>query len=151
MITREFILAGKAIFTLEVAPAWADANGTPAHWTFKVRGKELDDGSGNRIFFVSLLTGPDNESDYAYLGVLNPETGEVRLTKASKFSETTLAVRLVRRVFARIWAGEQGAIEAAGFRLHHEGRCCRCGRLLTVPSSIESGIGPECAEKMARC
>lgn len=148
VITKEFILAGKAIFTLEVAPDFAQANGTPAHWTFKVRGKELDDGSGNRIYFVSLLAGPDNESDYAYLGVLNPETGEVRLTKASKFSETTLAVRLVRRTFARIWAGEQGAIEAAGFRLHHEGRCCRCGRLLTVPSSIESGIGPECATKI---
>jgi hypothetical protein len=141
MITREFILAGKAIFTLEVAPAWADANGTPAHWTFKVRGKELDDGSGNRIFFVSLLTGPDNESDYAYLGVLNPETGEVRLTKASKFSETTLAVRLVRRVFARIWAGEQGAIEASDLkcfairRLYND--ACDVGIAILSPTGTE--------------
>lgn len=147
-ITKEFITAGKATFTLEVAPAWAAANGTPSHWTFKVRGKDLDDGSGKKIYFVSLLAGPDNESSYAYLGVLNPETGEVRLTKASKFAETATVVRVLRRALARIWAGEQGAIEAAGFRLHHEGRCCRCGRLLTVPSSIESGIGPECATKI---
>jgi hypothetical protein len=27
----------------------------------------------------------------------------------------------------------------------HEGRCGRCGRKLTVPESIESGFGPECA------
>ena len=113
------------------------------------RGKDLDDGSGGKIFFVSLLTGPQNESDYSYIGVLNPKTGEVRLTKASKFSEGTMVVRLLRRTLARVWAGEQEAIEAAGFRVHHEGRCCRCGRTLTVPSSVESGIGPECAEMMA--
>lgn len=149
MITREFITAGRAIFTLEVAPDFARANGTQAHWTFKVRGKELDGGSGKQIFFISLLTGPCNESDYSYLGLLNAETGEVRLTKASKFNEDTLIVRLIRRAFARIWAGEGDAIEATGFHLHHEGRCCRCGRTLTVPSSIESGIGPECAQIMA--
>jgi hypothetical protein len=26
----------------------------------------------------------------------------------------------------------------------HEGKCGRCNRKLTVPSSIESGFGPEC-------
>jgi hypothetical protein len=31
----------------------------------------------------------------------------------------------------------------------HEGRCCRCGRRLTVPESIYAGIGPDCAGKMA--
>jgi predicted metal-dependent hydrolase len=35
-----------------------------------------------------------------------------------------------------------------GFNVHHEGKCGRCGRLLTVPSSIESGIGPECSKIM---
>jgi hypothetical protein len=30
----------------------------------------------------------------------------------------------------------------------HEGKCCRCGRKLTVPASIASGIGPECATKI---
>ena len=28
----------------------------------------------------------------------------------------------------------------------HEGRCGRCNRALTVPESIASGIGPECAK-----
>jgi hypothetical protein len=32
--------------------------------------------------------------------------------------------------------------------IHHEGKCCRCGRKLTVPRSIELGIGPECEGKM---
>jgi hypothetical protein len=30
----------------------------------------------------------------------------------------------------------------------HEGRCACCGRPLTVPESIERGIGPDCWEKM---
>lgn len=149
-ITRDFLTAGRALFTLEVPESFqAACPDCQPHYTFKVRGKELDDGSGKRIFFVSLLTGPCNESDYSYLGLLNAETGEVRLTKASKFNEDTLVVRLIRRAFARIWAGEGDAIEATGFHLHHEGRCCRCGRTLTVPDSIESGIGPECAQIMA--
>ena len=31
-----------------------------------------------------------------------------------------------------------------GFNLHHEGRCCRCGRVLSTPESCDRGIGPEC-------
>ena len=34
------------------------------------------------------------------------------------------------------------------FVVRHDGRCGRCGRQLTVPSSIDKGIGPECATKM---
>jgi len=31
----------------------------------------------------------------------------------------------------------------------HEGRCGRCGRLLSNPDSIQRGLGPECAGLMA--
>lgn len=37
-----------------------------------------------------------------------------------------------------------------GVTVRHEGRCGRCGRTLTVPASIDSGIGPDCAERMGR-
>jgi hypothetical protein len=30
----------------------------------------------------------------------------------------------------------------------HEGRCGRCSRKLTVPESLKSGFGPECAGKV---
>jgi hypothetical protein len=30
----------------------------------------------------------------------------------------------------------------------HEGYCGRCGRELTVPESIERGLGPQCARRM---
>ena len=31
-------------------------------------------------------------------------------------------------------------------KLYHEGVCCRCGRPLTDPKSIISGIGPKCSK-----
>jgi hypothetical protein len=35
-----------------------------------------------------------------------------------------------------------------GCEVYHEGRCGRCNRKLTVPESIETGLGPECASKL---
>ena len=35
-----------------------------------------------------------------------------------------------------------------GLEFFHAGRCGRCGRALTVPESVASGYGPECAERI---
>jgi hypothetical protein len=75
--------------------------------------------------------------------------GEGRLTAKSKYDDDSQPVKIIRRVLARIWQDDLAAVEATGWKVHHEGRCGRCGRTLTVPESIESGIGPECAKKMA--
>jgi hypothetical protein len=133
VITKAFLTAGHAIFTVE---------GMGQHWTYKVTAS--DDG---KVYFVALLTGPDNTSDYTYLGIMLPETGIVRLTKASKFTPDTLAVRVIQRVTARLYAGDAEVIESNGWKLHHVGKCGRCGRPLTTPESVESGIGPICAAK----
>lgn len=147
-ISKEFVLAGKATFTLEIPADFAEKNGTPAHYTFRVNHKEASM-RFPETWFVALLSGPDNTSDYTYMGMLRPDTGAVSMTRKSAYPATAMPVRLLERTLSRVWAGEGDKIEAAGFKLHHEGKCCRCGRKLTVPSSIESGIGPECANKMA--
>ena len=33
--------------------------------------------------------------------------------------------------------------------VYHSGTCSRCGRVLTTPESIRSGLGPVCAELAA--
>ena len=81
--------------------------------------------------------------------MLNPGTGEVRLTPGSRFNADTWPVRILRRVMAKIFDGDTDAITGAGWHLHHEGRCMRCGAPLTVPASVERGLGPECAGKVA--
>ena len=140
MITRDFILAGDATFTVE----------TPAgdHRTYRVQHQERSD-RWAACWFVKLLTGPDNTSDYSYLGKLDEFTGQMRLTAKSKLGADAFAVKLLNRVLARIWADDHDAYQRHGFKVHHEGKCCRCGRRLTVPASVETGIGPECAKVMA--
>lgn len=147
MIDKSFVLAGRAVFTLELPVGYAEEQRLPSHYTFKVVRRDATD-RWPESWFVSLLTGPDNEHDFTYMGLLNPKECYVRLTKASIYTEKSMPYRLLSRCFQRIWANEQEKMQQAGFYLHHEGKCGRCGRTLTVPESVETGIGPECAKIM---
>jgi hypothetical protein len=147
MLSRKFVTAGRAIFTVEVPGETARVHGKP-HYTYQVRLKPAK-GNYPDTYFVSVLTGPDNNSNYSYLGILNPQTGIVRTTAKSKFQADSFTVRLLNRVLSRLWVDDAASIAAAGFDMHHEGRCGRCGRRLTVPESIETGLGPECAGRAA--
>jgi len=109
MVTKEFITAGKAIFTIEV-PEQYQHLGT-SHYTFKVCHKAKTD-KYDECYFVSILTGPDNTSDYTYVGKLGPN-GEVWRTAKSSLPETSWPWKLLTRTLYRIFAGEGDAIEAA--------------------------------------
>jgi len=136
VIDKTFVTAGRAIFTV--------SNPAGQHYTFRIRGKESEQQVAP-VFFAELLTGPNNTDDYTYLGILDHRSGDVRLTKKSAYTADTLPVRVLTWAMRLTFDGKP---EPAGYRLQHEGRCGRCGRVLTVPSSIESGIGPECATKL---
>jgi hypothetical protein len=140
-VTKEFVLAGDAIFTVEMPGG--------GHHTFRVQHVEPSDRWPHETWFVKALTGPDNENSYSYLGKLDPFTGQMATTAKSCWPADALPVRLLNRILARIWCDDHAAYEWHGYKTHHEGRCGRCGRRLTVPKSIESGIGPECARRMA--
>lgn len=131
-VGRQFILAGNATFTLV---------GRASRFTFKVQQAE----DNPQRFFVSAMTGSDNEASFTYVGMLNPTDGTVRLTKGSRLREDTPAVRAIRWALPFVF---QGARMPDAFAIFHEGRCGRCGRKLTVPESIVSGFGPECAGKV---
>lgn len=138
MLTKDFILAGNATFTIDTPDQ--------GHRTYRVRHKAAE-GRWKECWFVDLLTGSDNESDYSYVGKLDDFTGQVISTAKSKLPADAYPVKLLNRVLARVWADDHQAFESKGFKLHHEGQCGRCGRKLTVPESIESGFGPECIKK----
>ena len=138
-ISKKFMVAGKAIWTLGVPESFQKEKDSKPHYTFKVNKAKTGD-----MYFVNLLTGPDNMSDYTYVGMLNTSNGEVKLTKASKLSSDSICFRLLNRVMSRVWADEVTKILEAGFTLHHEGRCGRCAKRLTTPESCEAGFGPEC-------
>lgn len=128
--TKTFALAGNATFTVT-------SKRTGTRFTFKVRQP-----SPTSPHFVSLLSGADNESDYQFLGTIF-NGADYRHGKKSRITaDAPSAV-----AFAWVWSHLDN-LPADKVEVHHEGKCCRCGRKLTVPESIESGIGPECAGKM---
>lgn len=137
-ISKEFVLGGKAIFTVV-------SGRTGVRYTFKVKFKKASPGSCfGDAWFVSVLTGPDNNSSYTYMGMMDPLLGTFRLTKASTYNSESAPVKAFRWALSVLWGRVQ---LQEGCEIHHEGRCCRCGRRLTVPESIKSGIGPECAKR----
>lgn len=129
---KTFVLAGNARFTLV-------STKTGARFTYRAR-RPADD----KPTFVSVMTGPDNESMYEFLGSIFAD-GTYRHGGRSRIGYDASSAVAFRWMFDHVAHGRLPET----LEFWHEGRCCRCGRTLTVPSSIESGIGPECATKMA--
>lgn len=126
-----FLLAGNATFTVV-------SKKTGSRFTFRVRRPKPDS-----PHFVTVLTGSDNEHSYTFLGTIFAD-GTYRHGRKSSISESAPSARAFAWFYGMLTSPERLAAQA---EVWHEGRCCRCGRKLTVPSSIEAGIGPECAGK----
>ena len=107
------------------------------HRTFSVRTQPEDSGfaPGKRV--VALLNGPDNNNDYQGFGFVDT-AGHVRVWKSKRGGTFDIFARMLE-------APERFQEKGANYLF--SGRCRRCNRELTVPESIESGIGPVCAGK----
>jgi hypothetical protein len=97
-------------------------------------------------YFVDTLVGPDNDHDFRYLGFVIETTGtwDVRF-KMNRDNWGAEAWRVARWFFSNLQWKDAKLLEQA--EVWHRGRCGRCGRTLTVPESIASGLGPVCAAK----
>jgi hypothetical protein len=123
-----FVFAGNAIFTLE-------SKKTNNHYTFKVI--QLKENSNK--FWVYVLRGPDNKTSYTYLGMI--VNMEFSLTKGSHYTNESTCFKAFEIFFNNLKVLHIHT--QMGF--YHMGICGKCGRPLTVPSSIERGIGPICS------
>lgn len=128
---RQFMLAGKARVTFK-------SQTTGTHVTFRIRASK-----DRTTHFVSVLRGPQNESDYSYFGFIRRGIFYFGGLK-STISQGATSVKAFE------WAWRALAQDRMPQKLEvwHEGRCGRCGRALTVPESIKSGFGPECAGRV---
>lgn len=126
-----FILAGNSRFTLV-------SDRTGSRYTYRLQ--QTDDNPN--LFFLSLLTGQDNENDFTYIGIVrNNQYQWTRKVRLQPDSAPILA-------FTFAWRHVTNGILPTGCQIWHEGRCGRCHRALTVPASIALGIGPDCAQMM---
>jgi len=122
-----FVFAGHAIFSIK-------SQVTEKYYTFKVS-KAKDK---SNFFFVKLLTGSDNTSSYTYMGKIS--NGVFSLTSASHYKSDSIPV-LAFEIFLKNLVKLEIHPQMT---FYHMGICGKCGRPLTVPESIERGIGPIC-------
>lgn len=125
---KTFILAGNATVTLVSAK-------TGARFTYKIQHPE-----DKTPHFIRVLTGADNENDYAFLGSIFSESTYVHGRRSSIGEDAPSA-----RAWAWFWSRLTSGGDLSDVEIWHEGRCGRCGRKLTVPESIATGLGPVCA------
>ena len=151
-----FVLAGNAVFTVSnphgqrytyrVRTGKCRCGGSPACTLCRGDGKLRHFKTKEVMYFVQLLTGPDNDASYTYLGMMRPESVPMfTLTAKSKMRQDSQPVRVVQWAF-NVLKLEKPIPE--GYTIQHAGKCGKCGRTLTVPESIETGLGPVCAGRM---
>jgi hypothetical protein len=129
-IIKNFLLAGRARVTLV-------SKKTGVRYTYRIKkakNKPVD------RWYVSLLTGQDNESAFTYMGAFE-YTLNMSLGRDVRFHNHAESVVAFRYFLHHLHSNSV----PAKLEVWHEGKCGRCGRALTVPESIERGIGPECA------
>lgn len=131
------------------------------HVTIKLHTAKKGALEGKRI--ISILIGPNNETDYTPVAFWNDKDQVANVWKKHKHPMSRLRIdgyhyparhemNMVREIELKlaIWASlavreDKGYWYKEGYRLLLEGRCVVCNRKLTDPESIETGIGPVCA------
>lgn len=134
------IHAGNATLTVQSAL-------TGKHFTFRVKAKSAKNqpkakkAETGPLYFVRVL---GSDQQYHYIGCF--KKGWTSLKSTSKGpAPSRQAFDWVLRRLARHGAEDPFEGQAVFFT---SGRCCRCGRELTEPESIQTGLGPICREKV---
>lgn len=136
---KNFMFAGHSVLTI------VNKN-TGNRFTFKInKPKDNLNNIINSLFFVAVLSGSDNTSNYNYMGTAKVINKSItyQIGNKSKISNEATSQKafiwFVNRLnnnnipdYLEVW---------------HEGHCGRCGKLLTVPESIKNGLGPVCLGK----
>jgi hypothetical protein len=125
----KFIFAGKSIVTFLNTK-------TNNRFTFKVKVAK-----DSNLFFVSVLTSPDV---YTYIGTC--VEGNFKWGKKSVISKDAQSVKVFEYVINKLKSDNLPDF----IEVWHEGFCGKCGKRLTVPQSIETGLGPDCIKKLSK-
>lgn len=136
--TVAFMLAGNAYVTFQ-------SRRTDTRFTYRIELAPPRAGAGawdKPPHFVSVLTGPDNDRSYQYLGCIYGRKVYAHGKKSRISPDAPSAV-----AFAWVWKRLSAGQIHPELGVWHEGRCGRCGRRLTTPESIETGLGPVCARR----
>ena len=124
---RRYMTSGRnVVFTLK-------SRKTGTYCTFRMR-----PASGNRaLFFVDALLGPDNTDDFRFIGSVRD--GAYRQSAKGALGDDHTYIRALE--YLMMLLRNDGPFPDT-FEFWHSGKCSRCGRRLTTPESVETGMGP---------
>ena len=123
-----FLFSGNAVFSIKNPR-------TSKHMTFRVVRSRYA-----KMYFTYVLGG----QEWQYVGcVFTDMPMEVRKGRKGMAYNTT-SFQAASWVFRRLGNLKK---DLTGAEFWHAGKCGRCGRQLTDPTSIELGIGPECRKR----
>lgn len=148
-LIRLYMFSGRAKFTLVSLE-------TGKHFTYQINRAKKDG-----LYFCKLLTGSDI---WTYIGIIvpkldvAPEDGDAwhlvwtKNSKVSKEAPSFKGLNWFLRMLAKVDMDIQlRRLPASEYifgedkvAFYHSGRCGRCGRELTEPESIRTGLGPYC-------
>lgn len=130
-----FVYGGRGKFTLV-------SKKTGKRFTYHIKTAKAKDNNSTPLMFVRVLDGPCNQSDYRYIGFINPDNvGLIAGRKGLPNADSFRALNWAIHKFAAAEMPDE-------LEIWHSGACGACGRELTVPESIATGLGPVCAKKV---
>lgn len=153
--TLAFLLAGKCWVSLEHVL-------TGARYTYLVE-QRVDYGTvtetdkdGKQVqretivkrhpfWIVSLQKGAIDEASPHYLGVIDSTAFRTSKGTAKAANATADNINTFGDVLRDLRAGQNNGHKV---KIWHCGKCGHCARALSVPSSIKTGFGPDCAQKL---
>lgn len=112
---------------------------TEEHRTLRIRTQPKDASFAPGRRLIGLLIGPENESDYRSFGFV----GENGIHVWKRFQASGPWNAYARAIMEL--TGDEPTDLDETYDLLVSRRCLVCGRKLTTPESMESGIGPVCA------
>lgn len=127
----EYILAGKSLFTVSNSKSGN-------RFTYKIKKHKTTP----NLFFVSVLTGSNNTSDYTYIGKVS--NNQFSLTPKSRFKSDATSVVVFNWILTHL----KNNTLPSFINFFHHGKCGHCQKTLTTPESIQSGYGSVCFKKL---
>lgn len=132
-----YMLAGKSEFVLH-------STKTNQDFCYRLNKKEKIDKENEYIYFLNIKQG----RDWKYAGVIwfKNEENKFYFSKGAKgeIDSNNLDVKSLVFVLNKLQQG----LEPQYCLVYHTGKCGRCGKKLTTPESILTGLGPECCKKV---
>lgn len=144
-----YILGGEATFT-------AVSIVTGRRFTFKCdRSKKWNNATNKEEWqdrwFVKVLTGPDNNSNYTYMGTIDTRDVSsnkwyIRQTQKSGVGTDAMSWLTIVYILDKLQNGFQFINDRLSkeIKIYHDGTCSICSKKLTDVISVITGFGPVC-------